>query len=67
MDKRYVYNIVAKCFVLFDVSPLDFLNPFNFHFNFILYQFIEVSLYECVGSFVTVVFSPHQNSSKLSG
>ena len=35
MDNRYVYNIVAKCFVLFN-------SPFNFHFNFILYQFIEV-------------------------
>ena len=35
MDNRYVYNIVAKCFVLFNY-------PFNFHFNFILYQFIEV-------------------------
>ena len=44
MDNKYVYNIVAKCFVLFDISPLDFLNPFNFHFNFILYQFIEVPL-----------------------
>ena len=35
MDNRYVYNIVAKCFVLFNF-------PFNYHFNFILYQFIEV-------------------------
>ena len=26
---RYVYNIVAKCFVLFNFH-------FNFHFNFIL-------------------------------
>ena len=30
MDNRYVYNIVAKCFILF-----NFL--FNFHFNFILF------------------------------
>ena len=29
MDNRYVYNIVAKCFVLFNFH-------FNFHFNFIL-------------------------------
>ena len=30
MDNRYVYNIVAKCFVLFNFH-------FNFHFNFILF------------------------------
>ncbi len=27
-----------QAFVLFDVSPLDFLNLFNFHFNFILFN-----------------------------
>jgi len=53
MDNRYVDNIVAKCFVLFDVSPLDFLNPFNFHFNFILYQFIEVPYTELIVPTVT--------------
>ena len=37
MDNRYVYNIVAKCFVLFNFQ-------FNFQFNFILYQFIEVPI-----------------------
>ena len=35
MDNTFVYNIVAKCIVLFDESPQDFLNlfysPFNFH------------------------------------
>ena len=29
MDNSYAYNIVAKCFVLFNFH-------FNFHFNFIL-------------------------------
>ena len=31
MDNRYVYNIVAKCFVLF-----------NFHFNFLFTSYYPI-------------------------
>ena len=33
MDYTFVYNIVAKCIVPFDESPLDFLNLFYSPFN----------------------------------
>lgn len=39
-DNTFVDNVVDITFVQFDVSPLDFLNLFNFHFNFILFKMI---------------------------
>ena len=35
MEVKMDNTVDNQAFVLFDVSPLDFLNPFNFRFNFI--------------------------------
>ena len=35
MDNRYVYNIVAKCFVVFNSL---FYSLFNYLFNFLSYS-----------------------------
>ena len=35
MDNTFVYNIVAKCIVLFNFL---FYSPFNFHFYFHFYS-----------------------------
>jgi hypothetical protein len=38
MEVKMDNTVEDQAFVLFDVSPLDFLNLFNFLFNSILYN-----------------------------
>ena len=38
MEVKMDNTVDNQAFVLFDVSPLDFLNPFNFLFNSILFN-----------------------------